>query len=143
MVLGCARLPHQDVVCHWHQDDAYYVKQSESQARMSVWMPLQDAHAQNGCLWVVPHSHLWGLKEHHTKSFGQCRLSMDEREIDLSHVIPVPVKAGSAVLFSALLWHGSRGNQTDAVRRAFIVSYQEAAVPRGNGEQWKILRPAV
>jgi ectoine hydroxylase-related dioxygenase (phytanoyl-CoA dioxygenase family) len=52
------------------------------------------------------------------------------------------VKAGSAVLFSALLWHGSKGNRTEQVRRAFITSYQEATVPRGNGEQWKIVRAA-
>jgi ectoine hydroxylase-related dioxygenase (phytanoyl-CoA dioxygenase family) len=56
--------------------------------------------------------------------------------------IPVPVKAGSAVLFSALLWHGSKGTDTDTVRRAFITSYQEATVPKGNGEQWRILRAA-
>ena len=29
------------------------------------------------------------------------------------------------------------------VRRAFIVSYQEAPVPRGNGDQYKVLRPAL
>ena len=135
-----AKPPREDVVCHWHQDDAYYVKQSDSQTRMSVWVPLQDAHERNGCLWVVPHSHLWGLQQHASKTSGQCRLSMDEREIDLSKAIPVPVKAGSAVLFSALTWHGSKGNQTDTVRRAFITSYQEATVPTGNGDQWKILR---
>ena len=31
-----------DTVCHWHQDDAYYQKHSESACRMSVWLPLQD-----------------------------------------------------------------------------------------------------
>jgi ectoine hydroxylase-related dioxygenase (phytanoyl-CoA dioxygenase family) len=134
-----------DVPCHWHQDDAYYVKQSQSRTRMSVWVPLQDAHEENGCLWIVPGSHEWGLQEHKSKSYGQCRLSMVDdaiREVLDRRAIPVPVKAGSAVLFSALLWHGSKGNHTEQVRRAFITSYQEATVPRGNGEQWKIVRPA-
>ncbi|MGH2366561.1 MAG: phytanoyl-CoA dioxygenase family protein [Chloroflexota bacterium] len=137
-----AKPPRTNIVCHWHQDDAYYVKQSDSQTRMSVWVPLQDAHDGNGCLWVVPGSHRWGLQDHSAKDYGQCRLSMDAERIDLSGAIPVPVPAGSAVLFSALMWHGSKGNETDKVRRAFIVSYQEATVPRGNGDQWKILRPA-
>jgi len=140
-----AKPPFTDIPCHWHQDDAYYVKQSQSQTRMSVWAPLQTAHEANGCLWVVPKSHLWGLQEHANKSHGQCRLSMNDQEIEAvlrEQAIPVPVQAGAAVLFSALLWHGSRGNQTDAVRRAFIISYQEATVPKGNGEQWKVLRPA-
>jgi ectoine hydroxylase-related dioxygenase (phytanoyl-CoA dioxygenase family) len=140
-----AKPPLMDVPCHWHQDDAYYVKQSPSETRMSVWVPLQDAHERNGCLYVVPASHEWGLQEHKNKSYGQCRYSMDEeaiREILDQQAVPVPVKAGSAVLFSALLWHGSKGNQTGTVRRAFITSYQEATVPRGNGDQWKIVRPA-
>ena len=53
--------PFMDVPCHWHQDDAYYVKHSQSQTRMSVWVPLQDAHEQNGCLWIVPGSPQWGV----------------------------------------------------------------------------------
>jgi phytanoyl-CoA hydroxylase len=140
-----AKPPYTDIPCHWHQDDAYYVRQSLSQTRMSVWVPLQDAHERNGCLWIVPGSPRWGLQEHRPKASGQCRLSMDEgeiREVLDRQAVPVPVAAGSAVLFSALLWHGSRGNQTGAVRRAFITSYQEATVPRGNGDQWKIVRPA-
>src|SRR5688572_6411512 len=139
-----AKPPFMDVPCHWHQDDAYYVKQSQSQTRMSVWVPLQDAHEQNGCLYTVPKSHEWGLQEHKNKDFGQCRFSMDEdeiREILDKEAIAVPVKAGSAVLFSALLWHGSKGNQTGKVRRAFITSYQEVG-PTGNGDQWRVIRAA-
>ncbi len=140
-----AKPPFTDIPCHWHQDDAYYVKQSASQTRMSVWVPLQDAHERNGCLWIVPGSHLWGLQQHANKDYGQCRLSMNDAEIDAvlkDQAVPVPVSAGSAVLFSALLWHGSKGNDTAAVRRAFITSYQEATVARGNGAQWKVLRGA-
>lgn len=140
-----AKPPFTNIPCHWHQDDAYYVKQSTSQARMSVWVPLQDAHEQNGCLWIVPDSHKWGLQAHATKDYGQCRLSMNEEDIQEildKQAVPVPVKAGSAVLFSAMLWHGSKGNQTATVRRAFITSYQEATVARGNAAQWKILRAA-
>jgi ectoine hydroxylase-related dioxygenase (phytanoyl-CoA dioxygenase family) len=136
------KLPHNPEVCHWHQDDAYYVKQSDSQTRMSVWIPLQDAHQRNGCLWVLPGSHHWGLQPHMRYDYGQCRTAMRYEDVDLSLAIPVEVPAGTAVLFSALLWHYSKGNETDHVRRAFIVSYQEATVPRGNGAQWKILRPA-
>ncbi|GEM_PF-6770955 len=44
--------------------------------------------------------------------------------------------------YNAWTWHHSKGNQTDGIRRAFIVSYQEATVPSGAGEQWKILRTA-
>lgn len=63
------------------------------------------------------------------------------RRLTVEGAIPCPVKAGDMLLFSAELWHHSKENFTDQIRRAFIVSYQEATVPRGNGNQWKILRP--
>lgn len=137
-----AKMPHSDEVCHWHQDDAYYKRHSDSETRMSVWVPFQDSDERNGCLWVVPGSHRWGFQSHGHMDYGQCRTAMNPDELDLSGAIPVRVRAGAAVLFSALTWHSSQGNRTDRVRRAFIISYQEATVPRGNGDQWKILRPA-
>jgi hypothetical protein len=138
--------PHSDDVCHWHQDDAFYLKPDDpatfSATRMSVWVPLQDSDEQNGCLWVVPGSQEWGLQDYHMVGTGQCRKVIDREAYADENAIPLPVKAGSVVLFSALLWHHSKNNRTDRVRRAYIVSYQEATVPKGAGEQWKILRPA-
>ena len=139
--------PHTQDICHWHQDDAFYIRPDDpdtfSKTRMSVWVPLQDADERNGGLWVVPSSHEWGLQDYHMVETGQCRKVIDREAYANENAIPLRVAAGSAVLFSAMLWHHSKGNQTDRVRRAFIVSYQEATVPKGAGEQWKIIRPAV
>jgi hypothetical protein len=138
--------PHSNDVCHWHQDDAFYLRPDDpdthSQTRMSVWVPLQDADERNGGLWVVPGSHHWGLQDYHMVETGQCRKVIDREAYANEHALPLQVRAGSVVLFSAMLWHHSKNNQTDRVRRAFIVSYQEATVPKGAGEQWKVLRSA-
>ena len=133
--------PHDDVVCHWHQDDAYYTKHSQSEKRMSVWIPLQDTELEHGCLELIPGSHTCGLQPTSFRKTGTCTLAMDV-EVDMNERIFCPIKAGSMILFSALLWHGSAGNRTGRRRRAFIVSYQEGTVGGGNGKQWKILRPA-
>lgn len=140
------KLPHSQDICHWHQDEAFYLKPDDpatySKARMSVWVPLQDADEHNGCLWVVPGSHRWGIDDWTWQETGTCQKRINRHEWAEQHAIPLPVKAGSVVLFSAWTWHHSKNNQTDRIRRAFIVSYQEATVPKGAGEQWKILRPA-
>jgi phytanoyl-CoA hydroxylase len=138
--------PHSNDVCHWHQDEAFYFREDDpdtvSRTRMSVWVPLQSAHERNGGLWVVPGSHRWGIDPYHMVDTGQCRKVIDREAYANEHAVPLRVSAGSVVLFSAWTWHHSKNNQTDRVRRAFIVSYQEATVPKGAGDQWKVLRPA-
>ncbi|MGI8405943.1 MAG: phytanoyl-CoA dioxygenase family protein [Thermomicrobiales bacterium] len=140
------KLPRSDDVCHWHQDEAFYLDADDpdtvSKTRMSVWVPLQDANRLNGCLWIVPGSHRWGLESYTTATSGTCTKRIDREAYANEHAIAVPVKAGSAVLFSAWTWHHSKNNQTDTIRRAFIVSYQEATVSRGAGDQLRVLRPA-
>ena len=134
--------PYDDTICHWHQDDAYYRQHSQSDTRMSVWIPLQDAVAvEQGCLEVIPGSHKRGLQPYAPQANGTCNLGI-QTPIDLENRVYCPVEAGSMLLFSALLWHASGGNQTKQRRRAFIVSYQEATVQGGNAKQWKILQSA-
>jgi hypothetical protein len=140
------KVPHSQDICHWHQDEAFYLKPEDpathSKARMSVWVPLQDADEQNGCLWVVPGSHRWGIDDWTWQDSGTCQKRIDRHDYADQHAISLPVTAGSVVLFSAWTWHHSKNNHTDRIRRAFIVSYQEGTLERGAGEQWKLLRPA-
>lgn len=137
------KLPNDNAVCHWHQDDAYYRANSESECRMSIWLPLQDCDERNGCVWMVPGSHKHGLRPYHeieTGQRGHCKLGFAPAQEDVPGAVPIRVKAGSIVLFHALTWHRSLGNQTANYRRAFIVSYQDAIAAQGNGQQHRVLR---
>jgi ectoine hydroxylase-related dioxygenase (phytanoyl-CoA dioxygenase family) len=140
------KLPNSSEICHWHQDEAFYLDTKDpetvSKARMSVWVPLQEASLDNGCLWVVPGSHKWGLQSYNIAPDGTCVKRIDREAYANEHAIAVPIPAGSVVLFTAWTWHHSKNNHTDHVRRAFIVSYQEATLRKGSHDQWKILRPA-
>lgn len=134
--------PFDTNICHWHQDDAWYNSNSQSERRMSIWIPLQDTDLKNGCLWVVPGSHLTGFREFSKIEGGLCNLAFEKGDVDLPGMIPVPIKAGSILLFDSLTYHRSLPNYTDKWRRSFICSYQEATVGKGNANQHKILRPA-
>jgi ectoine hydroxylase-related dioxygenase (phytanoyl-CoA dioxygenase family) len=136
--------PHDQTICHWHQDDAYFRQHSLCDCRMSVWIPLQDCDETNGCVWVVPGSHKEGLQpaSYIGEETGHCELALAEGDAVIAGAVPVPMQMGSVLLFHALTWHRSLANNSPRPRRAFITSYQDAITSCGNEDQHEILRPA-
>ncbi len=78
---------------------------------VTLWMALDGVHARNGCLTLVPGSHLERTLDH-------TRLGhIDEEEITLERIVECPLAAGSAVLFGDRMIHGSTANRTRSSRR--------------------------
>jgi non-haem Fe2+, alpha-ketoglutarate-dependent halogenase len=106
----------------WHQDGEY-----AAVARgVTAWIALTDSTRENGCMQVVPRSHLRKLAhvERHAPgnllSRGQeLAVDVDERE-----AVDVVLRAGEMSLHDLNLVHGSRGNLTMKPRTGFIVRYR-------------------
>lgn len=107
--------PHGAEPVLWHQDNGYtYV---EPQAYLTCWVALTDATVDNGCVWVVPRVHRHGTLAHRDTPIGfQCFE-------DPAGAVPVPVRAGSVVVFSSLTPHATGQNSTGDVRKAYILQY--------------------
>ena len=103
----------------WHQDWTYW----KGAAKFSVWVALDDATPENGCMEVVPGSHRLGL----VTSFGST-LSADDasRHCDPSRVRSLPVARGEMLLLHNWLIHRSGINRTDQPRRAFTTCLMDA-----------------
>jgi ectoine hydroxylase-related dioxygenase (phytanoyl-CoA dioxygenase family) len=99
----------------WHQDNGYAFV--EPQQYLTCWVALTDATEDNGCPWVVPGLHRLGTLAHEYTDIGFVCLR------DPAGARPVPVSAGSIVVFSSLTPHSTGPNRTDAVRRAYIVQF--------------------
>jgi phytanoyl-CoA hydroxylase len=111
----------------WHQDNGYaYV---EPQQYLTCWVALTDATEDNGCPWVVPGLHRSGTLAHEYSDIGYVCLR------DPASAVPVPVTAGSIVVFSSLTPHSTGPNRTGDVRKAYIVQYapSDAEVIRPSG----------
>jgi phytanoyl-CoA hydroxylase len=102
----------------WHQDNGYtYV---EPQGYVTCWIALTEATEDNGCPWVMPGLHRLGTLAHHWTDAGfQC-------EVDRAAAVPVPVPAGSVVVFSSLTPHRTGPNLTTSTRKAYILQYGSA-----------------
>jgi ectoine hydroxylase-related dioxygenase (phytanoyl-CoA dioxygenase family) len=107
--------PDTDASFPWHQDNGYAFV--EPQQYLTCWIALTDATRDNGCPWVVPGLHRIGTLAHRLTETGFVCLD------NPPDAVPVPVRAGSIVVFSSLTPHCTGPNRTNEVRKAYIVQY--------------------
>jgi len=101
-----------------HQDSP--VVDERFQYASFVWVALQDVHEDNGCLWMLPGSHLWG---NHQRSLNVPWVFESNTRLIWRHLLPVPIKSGDAIVFDAAIIHGSRPNLlAGSTRLAFTTS---------------------
>jgi phytanoyl-CoA hydroxylase len=100
----------------WHQDNGYtYI---EPQQYLTLWLPLVDVDERNGCPWIAPGMHRLGTLAHWATPIGLKCLE------DAPGAVPVPAKAGDAIVFSSLTPHRTGPNlKTGTVRKAYILQY--------------------
>ena len=114
--------PDGDKQFPWHQDDGY--TPVEPSPYLTVWIALNDATPENGCISVRPGSHRNGLVPHESTPVGLACHRLD----DADQGIFVPLKAGSLVAFQSLTMHKSGINRTQGTRKAYVVQYAKAGL---------------
>jgi hypothetical protein len=117
------------VATPWHQDEAYWDPGLRYRS-LSVWVPLQEATVENGCMQFIPGSHKMEVQPHH--SIGHDPrvhgLEIDE-PVDLDRVAVCPLPAGGATFHDSRTLHYTGANQTDEPRRAYILGFGGKAEP--------------
>lgn len=112
----------------WHQDEFFIPTRDRSLT--AVWIALDDATVENGCLWVIPGSHRRGVlypdREQEDPRFD-CSIEAYDFPYDEGDAVPVEVPAGSAVIFNGYLLHRSLPNSgRHGYRRALANHYLSA-----------------
>jgi ectoine hydroxylase-related dioxygenase (phytanoyl-CoA dioxygenase family) len=102
----------------WHQDNGYW--QLDPPNVVTMWLALDDADDTNGCMRMIPGSHLKGLLSHVQSSE---REELRGLEVDESQAVSVHVPAGHAMMHHCLTLHGTQGNYSDRPRRAIAITY--------------------
>jgi len=97
-----------------HQDWSFVDENHASS--VSVWIPLQDVTQENGCMQLVPGSH---LHEQPLRRIGSgFRYASIEDQLRESYLQDIPLVAGEALFFDHRLIHGSHANTSAFDRKA-------------------------
>lgn len=108
----------------WHQDYPYWKTFARSPVQVNCMIAIDDSTEQNGCLEVLPGSHLTGIRDHGAHGGGKnFVLATDPDARTHESLVKLPAKAGTAILFGPLLLHHSAPNRSDHQRRSVTVVY--------------------
>jgi hypothetical protein len=115
--LGC-KLAHGGET-FWHQDAVYRqdaLGRPLPHLAAAVWIPLDQATLENGCLHYIRGSHLGKVRSHYLQN-GHVVTA----DVDSSQAIAAPVSAGEAMVHHCRTLHYAGPNDTDKPRRAVQV----------------------
>ena len=112
----------------WHQDEFFIPTRDRSLT--AVWIALDDATVENGCLWVLPGSHrpgiLYPTHEQDDPRFD-CTIEAYDFPYADTDAVPVEIPAGTALFFNGYLLHRSLENSGQhGYRRALANHYMSA-----------------
>lgn len=97
----------------WHQDAAYH---ASPYVGASMWMSLDPATLESGCMHYIAKSHLGAIHPHHFQ--GGCAIADD---VDSSQAVAYPLSAGEAIVHHCRTLHKAGPNATDGPRRALDI----------------------
>ncbi|NRA45868.1 MAG: phytanoyl-CoA dioxygenase family protein [Oligoflexales bacterium] len=109
-----------EVVCH--QDSTFI--HTKSGKLLGMWLALEDADRNNGCLWGIPGKYSGEPRSRLIRDGSNLSMKVaDNSEFDLNRLVPIEVKKGSLVVFNGLFPHLSYENKSEDSRHALTLHW--------------------
>jgi hypothetical protein len=116
--------PESAAIAAWHQDATYFGLRPH--LRVTAWLALTDATAENGCMEFLPGSHQRGQLPHTAgvvaESVNRARQAVDGA-VDDAPAVHAPLAAGEFSLHHTLTLHRSQPNRSRGRRIGLGISY--------------------
>lgn len=118
------KVPGDDKGVSWHQDASYWPLTPSK--TVTVWIAVDDADIENGCMQFIPGSHKHGHIKF-IKSIAEEKNVLSQTVVNAFEYgeppVDVELKAGEFSMHSDLLLHGSRPNKSDRRRCGLTLRY--------------------
>ena len=121
----------------WHQDKWYFNHQYKTEMTVGTWTAIDAADKENGCLYVIPGSHKYGILKHEDLEGSQQNEFKIARDAKDEDGVAVEVPPGSVIFFDNRLLHKSTDNHSDRFRRCNVAHYisgNAERIPKKDGQ---------
>ncbi|XP_022356652.1 phytanoyl-CoA dioxygenase domain-containing protein 1 isoform X1 [Enhydra lutris kenyoni] len=122
-----------------HQDSTFL--HTEPLGRLlGLWIALENATLENGCLWFIPGSHTGGVSRRLVRTGDGSKPDVgflgSEPVWDASLFVPTPARRGDLVLIHGEVVHKSEKNLSDRSRHAYTFHLMESLGTVWSSENW-------
>lgn len=105
---------------HCHQDSTFLYTEPES--CIGLWFALEDATAENGCLWAEPGGHQGALRARFIRDGASTRMiALDPTPLPVDGLVPLEAAQGTLVVLHGRLPHRSGPNRSARSRHAYTL----------------------
>ena len=117
----------------WHEDSWYWKKMIDPMEVVTVWLAIDPATTENGCMYVIPGTHRTGHQGFSdydpvdpVKNVFPTEITPAQR--DDRRAVPCVLEPGQASLHDGRLIHGSPPNTSDRRRCGYTMRYMPTHV---------------
>ncbi|KAJ3672918.1 hypothetical protein LUZ60_006292 [Juncus effusus] len=117
-----------------HQDNSFL--HTVPTSCTGLWLALENATVQNGCLWAIPESHKKGLRRRMLRTENGSRFDNPSPIYEQNEFVPLEVKSGDLVVIHGDLVHQSFENLSCKSRHALSLHVVETDGCVWSKENW-------
>jgi hypothetical protein len=113
----------------WHEDSAYWRGQLEPMEVVTVWLAIDPSRRENGCLRVVPRTHVGGFSDYEAVADpAGATFTTEIRDPGrfAARAVAVELEPNEASLHDGRLVHGSEANRSPLRRCGYTMRYVSA-----------------
>jgi ectoine hydroxylase-related dioxygenase (phytanoyl-CoA dioxygenase family) len=111
----------------WHEDSAYWKGKFDRLDKIvTLWLAIDDSTLENGCMGVIPASHVDGFSDYvqiTDTSKNTFTEEIKEGSFDEDQVVWFELGRGECSLHDARIIHGARANTSEKRRTGYTMRY--------------------
>ena len=124
----------------WHQDVTFWGL--EPPTAITAWYAVDDSDVENGCMQVIPCTHVSGVVEHGKAEQAGNLLSINQEvhvtSDEAASAVDLPLQAGQISIHDGTLIHGSLPNRSNRRRCGLTLRYVPTLSGRLRTTLWMV-----